>query len=60
MNWRALNKHLSGMDEKQVKAMLEREMATSKRVTMVERLHQRYNALRGTRERLELLQECVK
>lgn len=60
MNWRALNKHLSGMDEDTVKAMLDEEMATEKRVTIVERLHQRYNALRGTRERLELLRACVK
>jgi hypothetical protein len=48
------------MDEEAVKAMLDEEMATSKRVTIVERLHQRYNALRGTRERLELLRACVK
>lgn len=60
MNWRALNKHLSGMDEDAVKAMLDEEMATRKRVNIVERLHQRYNSLRGTRERLELLRACVK
>jgi hypothetical protein len=58
MNWRALNKQLSSLSEDQVKALLEEEVAGAKRVTMVERLHQRYSALRVTRERLELLQAC--
>jgi hypothetical protein len=58
MNWRELNKNLSGLDEDQVKAMLDAEMAAGRRVTIVERLHQRYSALRATRERLALLQAC--
>ena len=58
MNWRELNKRLSGMNEEEVQAMLDAEMAADRRVTVVERLHQRVSALRVTRERLALLQAC--
>ena len=55
MNWRELNKSLSSMTEDQVRAMLDAEMATNRRVSVVERLHQRYTSLRASRERIELL-----
>jgi hypothetical protein len=35
--------------------MLDIEIAGPRRVVVLERLHQRYNTLRVTRERLELL-----
>lgn len=39
--------------------MLNAERATDRRVTVLERLHQRYCALRAARERIELLKEAV-
>ena len=54
MNWRELNAQLNAMNETDVKALLDAEMAGPQRVTFVERLHQRYCALRAVRERLEL------
>ncbi len=58
-SWRALNKHLAQMTEEQVLALLEAERTGSRRVTVLERLHQRYTALRAERERRELLSEVT-
>lgn len=55
MNWRELNAQLNQMTEAEVKALLDAEMAGRQRVTFVERLHQRYCALRATRERAEMM-----
>jgi hypothetical protein len=54
-NWTTLNECLPGLDEKDVKALLTHEVSHDNRATLVERLHQRYNALRVARERRELL-----
>lgn len=59
MNWRELNRKLSSFSEAEVLAMLNEERAGSKRVTILERLHQRYTMLRAARERIELLQEAA-
>lgn len=53
--WRSLNSQLSRMSEEEVLRLLNEERDGAKRVTMLERLHQRYNTLRVARERLELL-----
>ena len=53
--WRSLNSQLSRMSENEVLRLLNEERDGAKRVTMLERLHQRYNTLRVARERLELL-----
>ena len=53
--WRSLNSQLSRMSEEDVLALLNEEREGAKRVSMLERLHQRYNTLRVARERLELL-----
>jgi len=55
-SWRHLNRDLSEMTESQVKDLLDQEMVGLRRVTVIERLHQRYNALRISRERAELLE----
>jgi hypothetical protein len=60
MNWRDLNKRLNLLSEDEVLALLQAERAGQRRVTFLERLHQRYTALRTARERVELLQEAVK
>ena len=60
MNWRELNKKLNLLSESEVLELLEAERAGQRRVTFLERLHQRYTALRTARERIELLQEATK
>lgn len=55
MNWRELNAQLNSMSEEQVKALLDAELIDRQRVTFVERLHQRYCALRAVRERAEMM-----
>ena len=56
--WRGLNDRLSTLTETEVLDLLNEERQTLKRVSMLERLHQRYNTLRVARERLELLKEA--
>lgn len=56
--WRSLNDHLPMLTEDEVLGLLNNERKTLKRVSMLERLHQRYNTLRVARERLELLKEA--
>ena len=58
--WRSLNNELSRMSEEEVLRLLNEERDGAKRVTMLERLHQRYNTLRVARERLELLKGATK
>ena len=55
LTWRGLNHILSSLSEEEVKAMLDAEVAGTKRVAIIERLHQRFCVLRATRERCELL-----
>jgi hypothetical protein len=40
--------------------MLNDERNGAKRITILERLHQRYNTLRVMRERVELMKEATK
>ena len=56
--WRSLNDRLPTLTEEEVLGMLNNERQTLKRVSVLERLHQRYNTLRVARERLELLKEA--
>ena len=56
--WRNLNDRLPTLTEEEVLDMLNNERNTLKRVSMLERMHQRYNTLRVARERLELLKEA--
>lgn len=58
MNWRKLNKELALLTEAEVLALLDSERAGQRRVSILERLHQRYTALRTARERMELLREA--
>lgn len=54
---RSLIRRLNGMTEDEVKQQLLAEMDGERRVTIVERLHQRFTSLRAARERLELMTE---
>ena len=60
LTWRELNRVLVSKTEAEVLGMLEREVATERRVVVLERLHQRYNVLRVSRERIERLREARK
>ena len=56
--WRSLNADLKTLDEALVLEMLREERKGQRRVSVLERLHQRYNTLRVSRERIEILQEA--
>ena len=58
LNWRELNNVLTSKTEEEVLAMLNAEREGAKRLSVLERLHQRYNTLRVARERIELLREA--
>lgn len=55
--WRSLNAQLRTLGEARVLEMLTEERKNQRRVSVLQRLHQRYNTLRVSRERIELLQE---
>ena len=57
LTWRSLNDKLHAMTEEEVLALLTEERKGARRVSFLERLHQRYTSLRATRERLEILNE---
>jgi hypothetical protein len=57
-NWRKLNKELALLSEEQVLTLLNEERAGRRRLSILERLHQRYTTLRAARERMELLKEA--
>lgn len=58
LNWRNLNKELPLLTEEQVLALLNEERAGRRRLSILERLHQRYTTLRAARERKEILREA--
>ncbi len=60
LSWRALNNQLSMMSEEEVLSLLQLEKHGEKRASVLQRLHQRYNTLRVSRERIELLSLAVK
>jgi hypothetical protein len=58
LNWRSLNNILSTLSEDEVMNLLNEERTGKKRASMLARLHQRYSALRASRERIEILAEA--
>lgn len=57
LNWRNLNQQLPSLTEDEVKVLLAQECDGMRRATIMVRLHQRYTALRASRERQELLND---
>lgn len=55
LTWRELNHSLGTKTEAEVLGMLTEERANLRRIVVLERLHQRYNSLRVSRERIEIL-----
>ena len=60
LSWRKLNDILSQLSEEQILTMLNEERTGSRRVSVLQRLHQRYTMLRCARERIDLLKEAIK
>lgn len=60
LNWRSLNAQLTTLSEDEVLALLDNEREGEKRISMLQRLHQRYNILRAARERVEILKGAVR
>ena len=55
LTWRELNHNLGTKTEAEVLDMLTEERANLRRIVVLEHLHQRYNSLRVSRERIEIL-----
>lgn len=60
ISWRRLNEVLPHLTEEQVLNLLNEERQLFRRVTILERLHQRYTTLRAARERMEILKEATR
>lgn len=60
ISWRALNDKLASLSEEEVFAMLTEEQLTERRSSHLQRLHQRYCALRDARERIEIMSGAIK
>lgn len=60
ISWRVLNDRLPLMSEDEVFALLTQEQLTERRASHLQRLHQRYCALRDARERLEIMSGAIK
>lgn len=60
ISWRALNDKLASLSEDEVFAMLTQEQLHERRASHLQRLHQRYCALRDARERIEIMSGAIK
>jgi len=60
ITWRTFQSNLPNYSEADLLALLDEERLKHRRVSMLERIHQRYCTLRANRERLEILKEGKK
>ena len=60
LNWRSLNAIINDKTEEEVLELLTHERQTERRISMLQRLHQRYTILRAARERVEIIKEAVR
>ena len=60
LTWRKFQSELPNYSETELLVLLNEERKQHKRVSMLERIHQRYCTLRANRERLEILKEGKK
>jgi hypothetical protein len=60
LNWRSLNAIINDKTEEEVRELLNHERQTERRISMLQRLHQRYTILRAARERVEIIKEAVR
>lgn len=57
LSWRKFQSELTSYTEADLLALLDEEKLKHRRVSMLERIHQRYCTLRASRERMEILKE---
>jgi outer membrane protein TolC len=57
LTWRTFQSNLPNYSEADLLALLDEERLKHRRVSMLERIHQRYCTMRANRERLEILKE---
>jgi outer membrane protein TolC len=57
ITWRTFQSNLPNYSEAELLALLDEERMKHRRVSMLERIHQRYCTLRASRERMEILKE---
>jgi len=60
ITWRTFQINLPNYSEADLLALLDEERLKHRRVSMLERIHQRYCTMRANRERLEILKEGKK
>jgi hypothetical protein len=60
LNWRSLNAIINNKTEEEVLELLNHERQTERRISMLQRLHQRYTILRAARERVEIIKEAIR
>lgn len=60
LTWRKFQSELTSYSEADLLALLDEERMKHRRVSMLERIHQRYCTLRANRERMEILKEGKK
>ena len=58
-NWHRLNKALSDFTEQEIDAMINHELTTKRRRTILKRLHERRCVLRTKREWVEMLEDLI-
>jgi len=57
LSWRKFQSNLPNYSESELLVLLNEEKLKHRRVSMLERIHQRYCTLRASRERMEILKE---
>ena len=57
LTWRTFQSNLPNYSEADLLVLLDEERLKHRRVSMLERIHQRYCTMRANRERLEILKE---
>ncbi len=57
LSWRKFQIELNSYSEADLLALLDEERTQHRRVSMLERIHQRYCTLRTNRERMEIMKE---
>jgi hypothetical protein len=58
-SWHALQAEIHNLDEKQLAALIAKELAGKKRRNMVLRMHMKFNKLRYARENAEYTKQTV-
>lgn len=58
-DWRSLTSISAALSEAQLEEMIKYEVENRRRITFVERMHQKLTRIRAERERKELIKKCI-